>query len=89
MWKGIHVTAYSPLGAGTLITSPIFVAMGKKHSTTAAQVLIRWHIQRGFVTKLNEQVFFKKKLTFKLLFQTNCIKIKVDLISVCKITVIP
>ena len=49
MGKGIHVTAYSPLGAGTLITNPTIVAMGKKHNKTAAQVMIRWQIQRGVV----------------------------------------
>jgi diketogulonate reductase-like aldo/keto reductase len=46
---GIHLTAYSPLGAGTLITDPTIVEIGKKHNKSAAQVMIRWQIQRGVV----------------------------------------
>ena len=47
--KGIHVTAYSPLGAGTLINDPNIVAIGKKHNKTAAQVMVRYQFQRGVV----------------------------------------
>jgi diketogulonate reductase-like aldo/keto reductase len=46
---GIHLTAYSPLGAGNLITDPTIVEIGKKHNKSAAQVMIRWQIQRGVV----------------------------------------
>ena len=47
--KGIQVTAYSPLGAGTLVTNPTIVKIGQKYKKTAAQVMIRWQIQRGVV----------------------------------------
>ena len=47
--KGIHVTAFSPLGSGTLITNPTIEAIGKKHKKSAALVMVRWQIERGVV----------------------------------------
>ena len=47
--KGIHVTAYSPLGAGTLLSDSTIVSIGKRYKKSAAQVMIRWQIQRGVV----------------------------------------
>ncbi|CAG2104893.1 unnamed protein product [Medioppia subpectinata] len=46
---GIHLTAYSPLGAGTLIKNPTIVEIGKSHNKSAATVMIRWQVQRGVV----------------------------------------
>jgi len=46
---GILLTAFSPLGAGSLVTDPTIVEIGKKHNKSAAQVMIRWQIQRGVV----------------------------------------
>ena len=45
----IRVTAYSPLGAGSLIGNPTLVDIGKKYGKSSAQVMIRWQIQRGVV----------------------------------------
>ncbi|CAG2177435.1 unnamed protein product [Oppiella nova] len=45
----ITVTAYSPLGTGTLVKDPKLVAIGQKHNKSAAQVMIRWQIQRGVI----------------------------------------
>ncbi|CAG2109294.1 unnamed protein product [Medioppia subpectinata] len=45
----IHLTAYSPLGAGTLIKNPTIVSIGKSHNKSAATVMIRWQVQRGVV----------------------------------------
>ncbi|XP_054160698.1 9,11-endoperoxide prostaglandin H2 reductase-like [Oppia nitens] len=47
--QGIHLTAYSPLGAGTLIKDPTITAIGKRYNKTAAQVLIRYEVQRGII----------------------------------------
>jgi len=46
---GIAVTGYSPLGTGTLINDPTLTEIGKKHNKSAAQVMIRWQIQRKLV----------------------------------------
>ena len=46
---GIQVTAYSPLGRGSLISDPTLMAIAKKHNKSTAQVMIRWHLQRGVV----------------------------------------
>ena len=43
--KGIHVTAYSPLGStgGPLLTSEAVVEVAKKRDVTPATVLLSWH----------------------------------------------
>ncbi|XP_054157612.1 9,11-endoperoxide prostaglandin H2 reductase-like [Oppia nitens] len=43
----ITVTAYSPLGTGSLVKDAKLVGIGQKHNKSAAQVMIRWEIQRG------------------------------------------
>ncbi|WP_102142945.1 aldo/keto reductase [Mycobacterium hubeiense] len=44
---GIATEAWSPLGQGSLLTNPTVTAVADAHGKTAAQVLIRWHIQLG------------------------------------------
>ncbi|MET0330494.1 MAG: aldo/keto reductase [Dyella sp.] len=40
--------AWSPLGrGGELLEQPILTALAQKHSKTPAQIVLRWHIQRG------------------------------------------
>ncbi len=47
----IKLMSWYPLGHGdnSLISEPIFVELGKKYGKTSAQVILRWHIQMGFV----------------------------------------
>lgn len=47
--KGIVVEAYSPLTHGKRLGHPAVVAEAKRAGRTAAQVLLRWGIQKGFV----------------------------------------
>lgn len=42
---GIVTQAWSPLGQGRLLRNPSIEAIAKKHSKTAAQVIVRWHIE--------------------------------------------
>ncbi|MFL6735363.1 MAG: aldo/keto reductase [Sphingomicrobium sp.] len=44
---GIVTTSWSPLGRGALLDNPLFAELGSKHGKTPAQVIIRWHIDRG------------------------------------------
>ncbi|NEG54439.1 aldo/keto reductase [Bifidobacterium platyrrhinorum] len=48
---GITVEAWSPLGGtgGTLLADPRLTGIGAKYGKSPAQVVIRWHIQRGVV----------------------------------------
>uniref|UniRef100_A0A8C8RT76 NADP-dependent oxidoreductase domain-containing protein n=1 Tax=Pelusios castaneus TaxID=367368 RepID=A0A8C8RT76_9SAUR len=54
--KGIVLTAYSPFGCPALpwpeplLENPTVNAIAQKHGKTSAQVLIRFHIQRGIAT---------------------------------------
>lgn len=47
--EGIVVEAYSPLTQGKMLGEPVLVDIGKKYDKSAAQVLIRWSLQSGFV----------------------------------------
>lgn len=49
--KGIVAEAWSPLGGtgGNLLGSPVLAEIGAKYGKSAAQVVIRWHIQRSVV----------------------------------------
>lgn len=46
---GVVVEAYSPLGHGADIESAPVVAAARAHGVTPAQVVLRWHTQRGRV----------------------------------------
>ncbi|KAI9593438.1 NADP-dependent oxidoreductase domain-containing protein [Syncephalis fuscata] len=47
--KGIHMTAYSPLGSqgAPLQSEPIIASIAEKHGCTPVQVLINWALARG------------------------------------------
>ncbi|HEX8412853.1 MAG TPA: aldo/keto reductase [Sphingomicrobium sp.] len=44
---GIVTTSWSPLGRGALLDHPLFAELAGKHGKTPAQVIIRWHLDRG------------------------------------------
>ena len=46
---GIVVEAYSPLTRGRRLDHPVVVGVSKRIGRTAAQVLLRWGVQHGFV----------------------------------------
>ena len=47
--QGIITESWSPLGQGTLLEDPTLKALGQKHGKTPAQVVIRWHLDRGYI----------------------------------------
>jgi len=47
--RGVVVEAYCPIVRGTKTKDPLLQPLMKKHGKTAAQILIRWSLQKGFV----------------------------------------
>ena len=47
---GIRLMSWYPLGHGhkSLISEPVFAALGRKYGKTTAQIILRWHTQMGF-----------------------------------------
>ena len=48
---GVHMAAWAPFGEGKngLFTNEVLVNIGKKYNKSAAQVMLRWLIQRGVI----------------------------------------
>jgi 2,5-diketo-D-gluconate reductase A len=46
---GVATESWSPLGQGKLLDHPVIAAIAAKHGRSAAQVIIRWHIQSGLI----------------------------------------
>ncbi|PGH16399.1 hypothetical protein AJ79_01730 [Helicocarpus griseus UAMH5409] len=47
--NGIIVEAYTPLTRGYKLKDPTIVSLARKYGCTAAQLLVRWSLQHGFV----------------------------------------
>lgn len=47
--RGIVTESWSPLGMGRLMGDPVIGRIANRHGRTPAQVIIRWHVDRGFV----------------------------------------
>ena len=45
----IHTESWSPLGQGKQLDDPTLAAIAAKHGKTAAQVIIRWHLDSGLI----------------------------------------
>jgi 2,5-diketo-D-gluconate reductase A len=52
----IVIEAWSPLGRGAVLEDPVIVSIAKNSGKTPAQVVLRWHIQRG-------DIIFPKSVT--------------------------
>lgn len=46
---GILTQSYSPLGQGRLLDDTVIAAIAARHNKSAAQVIIRWHLDLGLV----------------------------------------
>ena len=45
----IHTESWSPLGSGRLLGDPTIAGIAAKHGKSAAQTIIRWHLQQGLI----------------------------------------
>ncbi|AQS89325.1 hypothetical protein A0U93_05895 [Neoasaia chiangmaiensis] len=45
----IRTESWSPLGQGQVLNDPIITSIAGKHGKTAAQVVIRWHLDSGLI----------------------------------------
>lgn len=45
----IAVTAWSPLGRGGVLEDQVIQGIGEQYDKTAAQVVLRWHLQHGII----------------------------------------
>ncbi|UCI22005.1 aldo/keto reductase [Mesorhizobium sp. B2-1-8] len=45
----IHTESWSPLGSGRLLSDPTISGIARKHGKSAAQTMIRWHLQQGLI----------------------------------------
>ena len=46
---GIRTEAWSPLGRGQVLEDPVVLELAAAHRRTAAQIILRWHVQLGNV----------------------------------------
>ena len=48
---GVQIEAWAPFGEGRgeMFTNPVLAAIGARYGKTVAQVILRWHLQRGVV----------------------------------------
>ena len=60
----IALTAYSPVGRGTLSNEPILKKIGKAHSASVAQVSLAWLMSKGIVVipKASSETHLKENL---------------------------
>jgi 2,5-diketo-D-gluconate reductase A len=47
--NGIQIESYSPLNQGMRLVDPVIARVAKRHRRTAAQVVLRWHLQHDFI----------------------------------------
>ena len=53
--KGIQPEVWSPLGRGDDLNHPVIQKIAEKYDKTTAQIILRWHLQRG-VTMIPKSV---------------------------------
>ncbi len=46
---GIATEAWSPIAQGAVLDDPVIVEIAKAHGKSPAQVVLRWHLQHGYI----------------------------------------
>lgn len=50
LYKDIAVECWSPLGSGKDLTNPVISDVAKKYNKSAAQIILKWDMQRGLIS---------------------------------------
>ena len=63
MWMdkyGVQIEAWAPFGEGRgdMFQNPVLNEIGAKYGKSAAQVILRWHLQRGVVVNILHPTVF-------------------------------
>lgn len=64
----IHLEAYSPLTRGQNLDDETLISLGKKYNVSVAQILLKWSLQRGFITLPKSVTPSRIELNFQLDF---------------------
>jgi 2,5-diketo-D-gluconate reductase A len=77
---GIATEAWSPIAQGKVLDDPFIVAIAEKLGKTPAQVVLRWHIQRG-------EIVFPKSVTRKRVEENfDLFSFEIDAADIAEIT---
>lgn len=49
MARGVQVVSWGPLGRAASLAHPIITGLAQKHARTPAQIVLRWHVEKGYV----------------------------------------
>lgn len=64
---GIHTESWSPLAQAQTLKDPVILALAEKHGKTAAQVVIRWHLDSGLIVIPKSQTPSRIESNFEVL----------------------
>lgn len=78
--KDITLEAYSPLGRGHVVKSPVMTKLADKYGKTPAQLAVRWCIQLGYVP-LPKSVTFERIVSNNKVFDFEISKEDMEIIS--------
>ena len=65
--NNIQLVAWSPIMRGRVFSNELIIGLSEKYKKTIAQIILRWHVQRGVIpipkSSNNERIKDKAKLT--------------------------
>lgn len=78
----VHTQSWSPLGQGSALDHPAVLDLARKHSKTAAQIIVRWHLELGLI------VIPKSVTPSRIRENFNVLDFKLDALDIAILTVL-